>query len=331
MKSLALKTLDLITECVFIFDDKEGKNKIVYANNSFVKAYKSDPIGKSLLAILKNDPTISLKSIIKQKGRISLDLSGQKTDFMLTAVFNKKGDSCRYIATQQKQSQTRELEIKTSEIQFVQSLLKNVSSSFSHEIRNPLTTISNTNSFFAFSAEKNKPIPNEDTMKMTKRIEAMIFRISRMIKGVSSVLRSDAKEKQAELSLLEVISPIMDIVQYQANNKGVELTIESVPSVNVICQPGQIQQLFLSLISHSVGCIENQPEKWIKISFKFENDGFLKIKLADSCKNKCGWKDLSEAAQRIMLTSKGFIEFPTNQNSVLTLSIQCSPNAQVAA
>ncbi|MDD5222648.1 MAG: ATP-binding protein [bacterium] len=116
-----------------------------------------------------------------------------------------------------------------------------------HEIGSPLQVLSGR---ARVMVEEN--LAPEETKHNAKILVEQIERITRIVEQLLQFARQRPVQKN-EISLREVIKPVIDLLGYEARHHGISVTLASDSSVpSVYADPDQIQQVVFNLVSNSI-------------------------------------------------------------------------------
>lgn len=151
-----------------------------------------------------------------------------------------------------------------------------------HEINNPLTILQGHSSRLRnFSAQNFDPIKFNEIID---KIEKMILRINKIVKGLKSFSRNGDFEKPELISLSSIITDSLSLCEEKFKNNGINFNVGTVPDVQISCRPVQISQVLINLLNNSAFAIAGSPEPWIKLDFEITATDTLKVYVIDSGK-----------------------------------------------
>ena len=178
-----------------------------------------------------------------------------------------------------------ELKLKDSHFQHSARLIElgEMVGSIAHEINNPLTVLSGRAQFSkrllsSHDFEKEKMLTNLDIIIQSSQ------RISKLVKGMKSLVRNAENDSPTNQSML----PHLEIVKFLTKNKAdlhnVDLQINiNTPEMGGFCRPSQIEQVLINLINNAIDAAESTTEKWVQVNILSNND-YLVFEVADSGK-----------------------------------------------
>ena len=191
---------------------------------------------------------------------------------------------------------TKELEV--SKMQLIHSSkmasLGEMASGMAHEINNPLTIILGKIQVITLMLE-DLEINHPTIFDEIHKIKTTTDRIGKIVKGLRTFSRGSYNDPFEFVPLERVVMETLDLCAEKFRATGVELKIEDIPPVSIICRPSQISQVLLNLFNNAYDAIENTEEKWIKLSFELIKNNRILIMVTDS-----GHGIPSEVAERIM-------------------------------
>ncbi len=144
-----------------------------------------------------------------------------------------------------------------------------------HEIRNPLHTISG-----ALEMLELENLSLDKKQQYIRTAQKQTDRISRLFKDLKTLQRYDSDEyfvESQEFDLLPVAKHIKELYADRAEQKDIALDIEE-RSCKVVGDPGKIEQVLDNLISNA---IKYTNEGTVSLRYS-SNDQFAKIKVEDS-------------------------------------------------
>lgn len=190
---------------------------------------------------------------------------------------------------------TKELEI--SKIQLINSSkmasLGEMASGMAHEINNPLAIIQGKVKVISMMLE-DLHISNPSLFTEIHKIKITTDRIDKIVKGLRNFSRASNNDPFEPVPLQKLLDETLDLCSEKFKAHGIDLKINPVPNVSILCRPSQISQVFINLLNNSSDAIENLDAKWIEISFKVHGEK-VSISFTDS-----GQGIPNEIASRIM-------------------------------
>lgn len=159
--------------------------------------------------------------------------------------------------------------------------LGELSATISHEINNPLSLISGTNSILKKAALKNNVDINL-IEKSTNRIDKALDKIYKIIKSVKKLVSNPNQVNKSDILVKSLIDDLLIFQQHQCEIRDIylEYSLEN-ESLLVFGNEIQIGQVLVVLINNAMDAIEELENKWIKIEVK-EDHGNIKFLITDS-------------------------------------------------
>jgi len=129
-----------------------------------------------------------------------------------------------------------------------------------HEINNPLAIIK-------ANAQLLQNM-NLDNPKIVHRIETVLKASSRIIKivsGLRNFSRLDSGKVKKLIEFSEVLKEALSIVEVNSKFKGVQVLTDIQSGLMINCDPLEIEQVLINLLSNAVDAAMLNQDKWIKI------------------------------------------------------------------
>jgi signal transduction histidine kinase len=142
-----------------------------------------------------------------------------------------------------------------------------------HEINNPLTGVVG---YSKLLLEKKSLTP--DIREKIERIAASGERCRKIVEGVLLFSRQQGGAR-ARVDLRGLIDRVTRIGEYQWKMHNIRIVREHDESVEVMCDPDQIEQVLLNLFSNAVDAMERGGT--IRVSLRREPDGSARLSISD--------------------------------------------------
>ncbi len=143
---------------------------------------------------------------------------------------------------------------KTEELQSANATLEEIDhnrrrffADVSHELRTPLTVI-------LMEAQIGKKSTPEAAAAFTT-IEARAARLNRRIDDLLRIARSDSGQLHLDVDnvpLPDLMAKVVEEIQAETENAGLDLQIGSVPDAEVLCDPNWVRQVIVGLIRNAI-------------------------------------------------------------------------------
>lgn len=153
-----------------------------------------------------------------------------------------------------------------------------------HEINNPMAAINAICNSCLKMIETNQVDSKIIETKLLK-IRSMIFRISRIIKGLQSFSRTSNEISNSVVNFSEVLSDVLSICTERFAKREIPLQIEVPDKVLVQADFIKLGQVILNLLNNSFDAIydSSDQDKWVKVEVEFL-DTKTQISVTDSGK-----------------------------------------------
>lgn len=141
------------------------------------------------------------------------------------------------------------------------SALGEMAGGIAHEINTPLTTISlNTELMEAY-------IDSEDAMKPLLNIRSTVARISKIIQGLKRFSHAGKGQVGSLATFGNLVEDTLCLCGEKLKHSSIEFRWDHAADDTVLlCQPEQIVQILLNLISNAVDAIKGTESPWIKVA-----------------------------------------------------------------
>lgn len=152
-----------------------------------------------------------------------------------------------------------------------------------HEINNPLTVINSNMKIFNKLLDKNDfDVPK--LKQLTETVEKMSDRIAKIIHSLRIVSRDSPEVEFNTVRLGDLFEDALMLCRERIANNFVRLDLESNSSLldlKLECLQNQLVQVFINLLMNAYDAVQNQVEKWIKLSV-VDKGATVEIRIMDS-------------------------------------------------
>lgn len=146
------------------------------------------------------------------------------------------------------------------------SALGQMAGGVAHEINNPLAIIQGHARLLSQRSIRGELTP-EIIQEVTTKIDATVMRIAKIIQSLRMIARDVENAPLTTVPLSKIISDTLDLCTERFRRHGVTLEFSPISdALEIDCRPHEIGQSLLNLINNSFDAVENQVEKWVKIS-----------------------------------------------------------------
>lgn len=149
--------------------------------------------------------------------------------------------------------------------------------SVAHEINNPLTVMRVTSDLLKDSISNNP----QNVPKLLEKIDSNISRTEKIVQGLKNKVRQTSNDPMEPVSIDNLISEVMGMVEHKLELTSTPLTIEKDPGLKVVGRQVELEQVFTNLVKNSIEAIDKDPKRWIKVQVK-ETSTSVKISVTDS-------------------------------------------------
>lgn len=160
--------------------------------------------------------------------------------------------------------------------------LGEISASIAHEINNPLTILLGKTNLINTLVKKNKYDLSQLPADLSK-IEGAGLKIIKIIKGLKSLARNSESDPKEKIIFSDILSDVLELTHDKMISHNVILQNNINEDFVIECNPSQISQVLVNLISNAVDAISEQKDKWIKLEHKIFKK-YIQIKVTDSGK-----------------------------------------------
>lgn len=149
-----------------------------------------------------------------------------------------------------------------------------------HEVNNPLAIIQGSLSLLKMQKEMGQ-LNLEQLDKSFLKIEQMVVRISKIIKGLKAFSRDGEEDPFERTSFKLILDDTLSLCQSRLKKHQVDLVVEDFNDFHFDCRSVQISQVILNLIHNGSDAIEHLKEKWVRIGLH-RGEEFFEVIVTDS-------------------------------------------------
>lgn len=151
-----------------------------------------------------------------------------------------------------------------------------------HEINNPLAIINALCSSCLKIAESTE-LDKESLVTKLNKIRNMIFRVSKIIRGLQSFSRSSNGVSNSAVNFSEVLTDALSICTERFTKSDIRLSVNVPDSVMVHADFIKLGQVVLNLLNNSFDAISSvkASDKWVKVEVESQNN-CVRIFVTDS-------------------------------------------------
>jgi C4-dicarboxylate-specific signal transduction histidine kinase len=144
--------------------------------------------------------------------------------------------------------------------------LGEMSASVAHEVNNPLSAI-------LLRSQRLDVLARTGTMdaaavlKTAHDIDRTVDRIRRVVDALRAFARQADEDPLRPEPLAPIVADTVELCQHRFRLRSIELTVDPIPEgLLVECRGTQIAQVLLNLLSNAYDAVENQDERWVRIT-----------------------------------------------------------------
>lgn len=158
------------------------------------------------------------------------------------------------------------------------SALGEMAAGIAHELNTPLNAIQG-NVDLLEQLSRAKRLDTGRVLEAAANIERTVEKIGDVITGLRSIARDDGGAQFRWHNLVRLIEETSTLCGYYVRNNGVALRIDAPMSdLYVRCQPTQLSQVLINLITNAVDAVSQLMDKWILIQLRQEgNEAVIRV------------------------------------------------------
>lgn len=150
-----------------------------------------------------------------------------------------------------------------------------------HEINSPLATIKNLCSQIQ-EVVYDDPVDRKLLSEMATKAELTTDRIAKIVLGLRSFSRDAGEDPYTQIQVDQLLEETLSFCRERFKNRGIEIVMESYDkSLTFQGRAVQISQVLLNVLNNAFDAIQNQSEKWVRISVEDLGSSFV-FKITDS-------------------------------------------------
>ncbi len=92
------------------------------------------------------------------------------------------------------------------------------------------------------------------------------MRISKVVAGLKSISRDSRHDPTEKVDVESLLNESVAMCLEKFSSHGVSIQIAPFSSMTFFCRPTEISQILINLLNNAFDAVENQPEKWIRLS-----------------------------------------------------------------
>lgn len=151
------------------------------------------------------------------------------------------------------------------------SSLGEMAGSVAHEINNPLTIIQGLTKSIIVHDEENI---SEATLGKLTKINSASERIAKIVKGMKIISSKNDQIEHEVVRVSKVLEISTDLYEEKFKTEGIEFTLENISDPEIVCNPLQISQILINLMSNAIDALQ-----------KLEGERKLTVKVTEDLLN----------------------------------------------
>lgn len=163
------------------------------------------------------------------------------------------------------------------------SAIGEMAAGFAHEINNPLAIVIGNLDILETDL-KDKRVLDEETKRIIQKMTTSAMRIAKIIKGVRTLSRETAAEGKSPHPVAAILEDTLILFEQRFSAEKIEFTKDIDASLILTCDPVQIGQVLMNLLSNACDVLAAQPpatKRWIKFRAR-ALDQALEIEVTNS-------------------------------------------------
>lgn len=145
------------------------------------------------------------------------------------------------------------------------STLGEISASIAHEINNPLTILLGKTNIILKAIEKQQYDFKNISDDLIK-VERAGQKISKIVRGLKSLSRHSDTDPKESILLSKILEDVIELSSDKLKMFDVQLLNNINIDITIDCNPSQISQVLINLISNSIDAVEKLDTRWISLN-----------------------------------------------------------------
>jgi C4-dicarboxylate-specific signal transduction histidine kinase len=283
---------------------------LAYLISMKMKTILSQPIEDLLVLIKKvsytgNYTTESIQNSGLESSILEIENLSNEFENMMNQICNRDQAIHQANLDLEQKVEERTNELMKTQLELNQSArlssLGEMAGGIAHEINNPLAVIIGKINILKCKVE-DKNLKEEELIVNLDKIEGMVTRISKIIRGLRSFSRDGSGDPFENVSLKSIFEDAGELYRSRNKNSDVELRLPDFHDISLECRATEIGQVVLNLMNNAFDAIQTLPEKWIEVDYKITLDR-LTLTITDSGNGIPA--DIREKMMNPFFTTKG--------------------------
>jgi C4-dicarboxylate-specific signal transduction histidine kinase len=176
----------------------------------------------------------------------------------------------------------KELERQRSKVEFAArlSMIGEMAGGMAHEVNNPLAIIVAT----AYQLQRllEEALPGDQSWQIpVQRLEQTSLRISAIIQSLQYFSRQGERDPFEKTPIAPLVEKILQLTRQKFINNHIELHVQDIPDVKLVCRPVQIGQVLINLLNNAFDAVLKSDVKKVDLALKQSDQG-LTFTVTDS-------------------------------------------------
>lgn len=236
--------------------------------------------------------TLAARRLSPNNMQVHVPVESQDEMGLLAQAFNDMAERLRFAFARLQEKET-ELQRNKNELEHQvmeqsQKLLYStkmtslgeMAGGIAHEVNNPLAIISLRTQKLKEKIE-NGDVEPTFILETIEKIEKTCMRINQIIRGLRAFSRDGSQDPMVLENLSSIVWESVGLCSEALRSCGIELEVICDESIEIRCQPVQIGQVLLNLLTNAKDAVRDLPERWIRIEAR-KISGSIEVIVTDS-------------------------------------------------
>lgn len=165
------------------------------------------------------------------------------------------------------------------------SSLGEMAGGIAHEVNNPLAIISLHTQKLKEKVESGV-LDKEVIVETLDKVQKTCVRINQIIRGLRAFSRDGSQDPFVLENLSSIVWEASSLCSEAIRNRGIDLQIQCDAEIEVECQPVQIGQVLLNLLTNAKDAASSKvganQQRWIRVEAEQTNDDHVEVRVTDS-------------------------------------------------
>lgn len=147
------------------------------------------------------------------------------------------------------------------------SSLGEMAGGIAHEVNNPLAIISLRTQRLKEQIERGE-MNREVILESLEKIESTCLRINQIVRALRAFSRDGSKDPMLLENLSSIVAEAVALCSEFLKTHGIRLEVDCPESIEIECQPIQIAQVLLNLLTNARDAVIERKQPWIRLEAK---------------------------------------------------------------